>query len=131
MSSPYFAEAERSLADLKTHDFKTDYRRLAAEVGDSLAKYKPAQARKPWKKVFPSQTPAAVRARYLKFRREHKPYSSRYGTVGIKILFPAIAKELGITEANARVRYYRGQINPGLIAALNRRLNIRPKKFGI
>jgi len=130
MAKTYIAAPERaSLKKLRSLDLKTDYRALAAEVGDSLSKYKPAT--KPvWKKIFPSQTPAERRKQYLKSRQERKPYSKRYGSVRIKLLFPALGEALGISEANARMRYYRGQVPEEVLVGVQQRLGITPIPVG-
>ena len=52
-----------------------------------------------------------------------KPYSAKYGSVNVKNLFAAIAAHYEISEANARVRYYRGQVDEKVLTRARQMVN--------
>jgi hypothetical protein len=105
-----------------------DYLKLAEELRHLTSKCLPkTQVVVKARKKSPCDSPERARARNLLWRaRTRKPtaYSQKYGTVGIKRLFPAIAEALDISEANARVRYYRGQVPPQVLKSARRKTEL-------
>ncbi len=63
-------------------------------------------------KVYESQSPARRRERYLKWKAAQPDTANkrRYDRINVKELFAEIAEILGISEAAARGRYYRKQL---------------------
>jgi hypothetical protein len=104
-----------------------DYLQLAQSIAHVTAKHLPdVPMVVVHRKCFPSDHPKRRRERYLKMRANRKPtaYSIKYGTLRIKMLFPAIAEELGISEDNARVRYYRGQVPVAVLKLAKRKASL-------
>ena len=71
-----------------------------------------------------SMKPAAIRYRQWKARRTPTAYMARYGTVGIKLLFPAIANHFSISDDAARVRYYRRRIPKAVLNRIRNQLGL-------
>jgi len=110
----------------------TTYQQLASELKSALSACRPIAAqpaaKRPYvrrkvfipklrRSVYPSQTPEANRRRYEKMLREKSlpGWRKKYGRKQIKLLFPAIAEIMGITETAARGRFYRKDLRPPTI----------------